>query len=113
MPHSSSTILYWLNAIESIDEEEIIISGKFDLDFSFLTQLPGLELYALAAFIQHEYLTIDQFSRIFNISADDSSLLLGKMNHKGYLQSSGPGYFIPTMFYRPAVQALKVKNILS
>lgn len=108
-----STILHWLNAIESIDEEEITIAGQFDLDFSFLTQLPSIELYALAAFIQHEYLTTEQFSRIFNISIDDSELLLGRMSRKGYLESNGPDFYIPTMFYRPAVRALKLKNILS
>lgn len=108
-----SSLLYWLNAIESFDEEEINIAGRFDLDFSFLMQLPAEELYAIAAFIQHEYLTLEQFSRIFNLAIEDCGLLLGRMIRKGYLENNGTDFYIPALFYRPAAKVLKLKNVLS
>lgn len=105
-------MLFWLRSIKKNVKDRLVVSPLVDFDYSFLHQLPAQELFALAAFLQHDTLTINEFSLIFRQNMQESLLLLNRMTNRGILIYNGNEYVIHPFLYRPIVRALKVKNIL-
>ena len=105
-------ILFWLTAIRNITKEQLVLSPKIEFNHTFLYQLSAKELFTLAALIQHEILDPQEHALIFHQDINDSLLVMNRMLNKGFLQKSEVGYFVHPFLYRPAVKALKSKNIL-
>lgn len=103
----------WLSAIDKIEEEDIYINMEFYFDHQILLNLTHDENFTLAAFIQHEYLTIKEHAKIFHQSEETSDLMINHLHKKGILDLNGNNYVINTLIYRPIIKNLKFKNILN
>ncbi len=106
------TLLFWLRAIQEVTKEQITVHPIINFDFSFLHQLPSDELFAMAAFMQHENLDSEHFSLIFRQNPEKSSLLLSRLYNSGILLKNSRGFYIHPFLYRAVVRTLKLKNIL-
>jgi hypothetical protein len=107
-----SAILFWLSVLQDFDEEKIDVGEKISLDHSHIYQLPPLDLFSLAAFVEHEYLNEEQHALIFNQDLNDSELIISRLYKRGYLEKVGDKYAVYPLLYRPVIKALKSKNIL-
>ncbi|MCB0282964.1 MAG: hypothetical protein KDF60_10325 [Calditrichaeota bacterium] len=107
-----SAILFWLSGINSFEDEKINLSAEIKLDTSLIYRLSSEELFSLAAFIQHEFLSEEQHSAVFNQSIVESRLIISRLVKKGYLGLSGDEYYVHPLLYRPVVKVLRNKNIL-
>jgi len=107
-----TALMFWLNAIDSFTDEQIIIDPTINLDPSFLYQLPKEEIFTLAAFAHHEFLTPSEHALVFKQSADKSLILLRNMHKRGILDVVEENYVIQPFVYRAVIRGLKMKNIL-
>ena len=103
----------WLSAIDKVEEEDIYIDTEFNLDHRIIFNLTNDENFTLAAFIQHEYLTIKEHAKIFHQSEETSKLMINRLYKKGILDLNGNNFVISTFIYRPIIKNLKLKNILN
>lgn len=106
------TMLFWQRAINEVLKDKLIIFPLINFDYSFLYQLPSEDLFTLAAFMQHEILTIEQHAMIFQQDIQTSGLLLNRMLNQGIIQKHPRGLQIHPFFYRAVVRTLTSKNIL-
>jgi hypothetical protein len=107
------TMLFWLSAIQKIEEDTLVVASKILFDDSLFYGLPSEELFTLAVLLQHELLNAEEHAMIFHQEKRQSILLLSRMNKRGILiQRVKDTYQINPLLYRPAVQALKMKNII-
>ena len=70
------------------------------------------DLFSLAAFVEHEYLTEEQHALIFNQDLNESELIISRLYKRGYLEKFDKKYTVYPLLYRPVIKALKSKNIL-
>lgn len=109
----SVTMMFWLSAINRIDQDKMIISSMMNHDFSFLDQLPAEELFTIAALLQHEMMTVEEHAKVFSQEIRQSLLLLNRMTNRGLLyQKSNGNYQINFLLYRAVVRTLSRKNII-
>ena len=107
------TMLFWLSAIQKIEEDTLVVSSRIQFDYSLFYGLPSDELFTLAALLQHEKLNAEEHAMIFHQEKRQSILLINRMNNRGILIEKENGYYqINPLLYRPAVQTLKMKNLL-
>jgi len=105
-------MLYWLISISAVEKDKLHISPGLNLDHSFLYKLPDMELFSLAALLQHESLTALEHSRIFNIELDSSRLLLQRMCNRNMLTCEKDRFTIHRLLFRPVVAVLKNRKII-
>ena len=103
----------WLSSIDKVEDEDIYINTEFNFDHRIILNLTHDENFTLAAFIQHEYLSIKEHAKIFHQSEETSELMINRLYKKGILDLNGNYYVINTFVYRPIIKNLKLKNILN
>ncbi|MBN1407398.1 MAG: ATP-binding protein, partial [Calditrichaceae bacterium] len=103
----------WLSAIDHVEDEDIYVDTEFSLDQLLILNLSNDEYFTLAAFIQHEYLTVKEHAKIFHQSEDASELIINCLFKKGILDLIDNNYLINTFVYRPIIKNLRLKNILN
>ena len=108
----SVAMLFWLNAIQKFENNQMIISPTIELDYAFLGQLSADELFTLGSIIQHELLVVEEHMKIFRQSHQDSLMMLRSLYNRGILEETPGGYRVHPMLYRPVIQVLKQKYIL-
>lgn len=106
------TILYWLKSIISIDKNQLLLTSNLAIDYSFVDQLPGDEVFTLGAIVQHESLTAEDLSRIFYQEIKRSQVLLRALCNKGILVEDSGVFNVHPLLYRAVIQSLKRKYIL-
>jgi hypothetical protein len=109
----TTAILMWLRSIKEFSKDKMVLSTSFDIDFRFLNSLSEDNVLTLSAILYHEIMSPDSHSEIFNQNMDRSRLQLENLEGEGLLVKNGHGYQIHPFIYRPLVQSLKNKNILS
>jgi hypothetical protein len=109
----ATAILVWLRSIKKFSKDKILLSTNFDIDFRFLNRLSEENVLTLSAIVYHEVMSPESHSKIFNQNMDRSRLQLENLEGEGLLVKNGQGYGIHPFIYRPLVQILKKKNILS
>ncbi len=108
-----TALLYWVGSVTySKPDEPMQVLDNIDLDQSFIYQIGADDLYYLAAYIQHEFLTVEEFALIFGIEPSQGKYIIDRMLRRGYLKRAGANYFISALLYRPIVYILKLKNII-
>jgi hypothetical protein len=91
----------------------MVLSTHFDIDFKFLNRLSEENVLTLSAILHHEIMSPESHSVIFNQNMNRSRLQLENLEGEGLLVKNGKGFQIHPFIYRPLVQLLKDKNILS
>jgi len=109
----TTAIIVWLRSIKEFSKDKMVLSSNFNIDFTFLNRLSEDNVLTLSAILHHEIMSPDSHSVIFNQNMDRSRLQLENLEGEGLLVKNGHGYKIHPFIYRPLVQILKSKNILS
>jgi ABC-type lipoprotein export system ATPase subunit len=109
----ATAIMVWLRSIKEFSKDKMVLTANFDIDFRFLNRLSEENVLTLSAIIYHEVMSPESHSAIFNQNMDRSRLQLENLESEGILIKNGSGYLIHPFIYRPLVQILKKKNILS
>jgi hypothetical protein len=109
----ATAIMVWLRSIKKFSKDKMLLSANFDIDFRFLNRLSEDNVLTLSAIVYHEIMSPESHSEIFSQNMDKSRLQLENLEGKGILIKNGSGYQIHPFIYRPLVQILKTKNILS
>jgi hypothetical protein len=109
----ATAIMVWLRSIKEFSKDKMVLSANFDIDFRFLNRLTEENVLTLSAIIYHEVMSPESHSVIFNQNIDRSRLQLENLEGEGILTKNGIGYQIHPFIYRPLVQILKNKNILT
>jgi len=91
----------------------MVLSSNFNVDFRFLNKLSEDNELTLSAILHHEIMSPESHSVIFNQNMDRSRIQLENLEGEGLLVKNGHGFQIHPFIYRPLVQILKNKNILS
>jgi hypothetical protein len=109
----TTAILIWLRSIKEFSKDKMVLSTKFEFDFTFLGRLSEERLLTLCMVLHHEILSPLNHSSVFNQNIDKSILQLENLEGEGLLIKIGVGYQIHPFVYRPLVQILRNMNILS
>ena len=109
----TTAIIVWLRSIKEFSKDKMVLATNFDIDFRFLNLLSEDNVLTLSAILHHEIMSPDSHSVIFNQNMDRSRLQLENLEGEGLLIKNGHGFQIHPFIYRPLVQILKKKNILS
>jgi hypothetical protein len=108
----SLAMLYWVRAIEKIDENTIYVKGIDDLDYSFIKNLPSEALFALQALMLHDGLTLHDFSIVMNEPHEECRKMLMPMLEKGLLIQPHKKYNINPAIYKHLYDYLSSKNYI-
>ncbi len=109
----TTAILIWLRSIKEFSQAKMVLSAKFEFDFSFLDKLSEEKLLTLGSIVYHEIISIENHSIIFTQNIDRSRLQLENLELEGLIIKNCNGYKIHPFIYRPLIKTLKDVNILS
>jgi hypothetical protein len=108
-----TALIEWMSVISyTRPEEPINVNGIFDFDPGLVYLIKNEDLYYLAAFIQHEFLTMNEFASVFRLTPSHAKLILSRLTSKGYLRIQDQNFEVPPRLYHSFVNILKQKNIL-
>ena len=107
-----NAIVLWLNSIMKVEDEKIIMRSYIISEYAFISQLPKDTLFVLAAIIQHDSITIENYMKIFHEDRDSAARMLERLTTNGVLQKKGYGYSIHPFLFKPVVKILKQNNII-
>ena len=107
----SLAFIYWLRAIQKVEEGEIFIQQK-RVNFSFLNSLKTPELTTLHSILIHGGLDLPAHSRSFRWEAESSFRKLMVMTDDGLLEQRDDTYVINPLVYRMLVSQLKSLNFI-
>ncbi|TKI70951.1 hypothetical protein FCU45_00750 [Sulfurimonas crateris] len=108
----SLAMLYWIRAIEKIDEGVVYVKGIDDLDYSFIKTLSYEALFALQALMLHDGLTLHDFSIVMNEPPEECRKMLMPMLEKGLLIQPHKKYNINPAIYKHLHDYLSSKNYI-
>lgn len=108
----SLALLYWVRAIEQMDENVIRVREIDDLDHSFIKNLSSEALFALQALILHDGLTLHDFAIVMNESHEECRKILMPMLEKGLLIQPHNKYNINPAIYKHMHDFLSSKNYI-
>ena len=108
-----TSMIYWISSVVfTKSDEPMQVIDNIDLDPSFTYHISAEDSYYLAAYIQHEFLTMQEFALVFGIELSQARFIIDRLTRRGYLKPINENYYIPPIMYRPIVRMLKVKNII-
>ncbi len=107
-----NSIILWLNSIIQVEDEKIIVGSNIVSEYAFISQLPKETLFILAATIQHDSITVDNFMIIFRSSRITAEKTLERLATSGILQKNGESYNIHPFLFKSVTKVLKQNNIL-
>lgn len=108
----SLAMLYWVRAIEKIDESVVYVKGIDDLDYSFIKNISYEALFALQALMLHDGLTLHDFAIVMNEPHEECRKMLMPMLEKGLLIQPHKKYNINPAIYKHLHDYLSSKNFI-
>ncbi len=108
-----TSMIYWISSVAfTKPDEPMQVIDNIDLDPSFTYHISAEDSYYLAAYIQHEFLTLQEFALVFGVEQSQARFILDRLTRRGYLKQTNDDYFIPPILYRPIIRMLKLRNII-
>lgn len=104
--------LYWVRAIETIDEQTINIKEIDNLDYYFIKNLSVKALFTLQTLLLHDGLTLHDFAIATNESEIECRKMLMPMLERGLLIQEHQKYNINPVIYKPVYDYLSSKNFI-
>ncbi len=104
--------MLWQLSIEEFKKDKVIMRSNLKLNTNFLNNLPEEELFTLEAFLEHEIITIKEYSLVFNETEEKSSQILNRMKNKGLLVETLRGFQIHYLLYKPIVKTMNLTNMI-
>jgi hypothetical protein len=108
----SLSLLFWLRAINEIQERKVCINADFNISDSILKSLSKEKLFVLQSLILHDGLKADDLARTTNFSPAEATQLLQILFDDGVLVKNEDVYLINPFLYRQSVTILKTKNLI-
>jgi len=108
----SVAMLYWLNSINFIENKRLVVSTREPVDLRFLQNLSTDDLFAIVVLIQHETITIEEFSRVLNLTSDEARLILTSLCNRGIVIEKSGRFELHFFLYRPLTRILYEKRLL-
>lgn len=108
----SLSLLYWLRSTNEVTGDTITIGKIHKLDFSFLSGLSTSKILTLNALLTHDGLSVENHSLIFNLTVEQSKLILQLLYDDGIIVKNKEVYVINPILYRQIVNLLQSKNFI-
>lgn len=105
--------LYWLRSTRKVSDESIEIGAINEIDFSFVKTLQGDELFTMQAILQHDGLTIEEFSLVMGKPESAARNMLIPMLEKGLLIRPTKKFNINPIIFKPVVNYLASRNFIN
>ncbi len=105
-------VLLWLNSVKEIENEVIGLQMGIVSEYAFISQLPDIDLFTLAAIVRHDNLSIDYHSLIFRIEGSESARILERLATSGILVKKDEAFLIHPFLFRSVIRTLQRKNLL-
>ena len=111
-----AAIFYWLQSIESVEKNIIVVGAIKEIDLTFLHSLPLNTMVDLGMIVQHGSLTPQTFGGIFHLDPVESRARLVHLLRLGMLrEEEAEGachYSVNPLLYHPVVLELRRRNIV-
>jgi hypothetical protein len=111
-----AAIFYWLQSIQAVEDNVIVIGEIKEIDLTFLQSLPLDTLVDLGMIVQHGSLTPQSFGAIFHIDIVESRGRLVHLRRLGMLREENVEgachYSVNPLLYHPVVLELRRRNIV-
>ncbi|MBN2806320.1 MAG: ATP-binding protein, partial [Prolixibacteraceae bacterium] len=104
---------YWLESIETVNEELVSVRKFVVPDFNFLESLSNDKLYALLLIVLHGKMTIGDFSVIANQTSAQSSRILNILKEDSILVKQGSDFMLNGFLYRHVTRLLITRNLIN
>jgi hypothetical protein len=105
-------MLFWLRTIRGITSDTFTIE-PLSADLIEIGDAFGLDdLFAIAAILQHQDLSVDELALTQNRSASDCRMTLTRLHARRILTVSEGRYSLNAVLLRPLTRRLQSKNIL-
>lgn len=104
--------LYWMRAIEGIEENHLRVGEISDLDYSFIKNLSEDYLFTLQTLLLHDGLILQDFSIAINEPQYTCRNILMPMLEKGLLIQPNKKYNINPVIYKHIYDYLASKNFI-
>ncbi|MBN2571518.1 MAG: hypothetical protein JXA68_05270, partial [Ignavibacteriales bacterium] len=104
--------LFWLRSLELDENNTLQIKSLEEIDFSFLQTLSEIKYFTLMTFLQHNNLSVEEHSKIFHLTIDESKLILLALQDDGILINKGNQFEINFILYHHIIHLLQNKNII-
>jgi hypothetical protein len=105
--------LYWLRSTRKVSDETIEIGVINEIDFTFVKTLQGDELFAMQAILQHDGLTLEEFSLVMGKPENAARNMLVPMLEKGLLIRPKQKFNINPIIFKPVVNYLASRNFIN
>jgi hypothetical protein len=112
-----AAMYYWLQSIESVKDNKIMIKPPSRVVLNELTNLPMIYLLTLAGIMIHGSLTDDEHSAIFNIRVEESNKILNhlynlRLINEDNIEAFANRFFINKFIFKVVEKELTGKKIL-
>ncbi|HEX7091270.1 MAG TPA: ATP-binding protein [Longimicrobiales bacterium] len=102
----------WLRSIAAVEGRTLVLRGPRAIETSFLQDFPLDALHTAAAVILHDGLGVEEHAACFQLSPEQSRLVLAGMADARLLFRADDGtYRINKVLYRPFVRLLRDRNL--
>ncbi len=108
----SLSLNYWLQSIQSIQEDHLEI-GSFEApDFGFLENISPEKAYTLLVIVMHGKISVDQHALIFNQKTEKSFKVLTILSEDSILVKQNEYYILNSILFRNVVRVLENRNLI-
>lgn len=108
----SLALMFWLEAINEIQERNVYVNADFEISSSALNLLSQENLFLIQSLILHDGLRVQDLAKTINYSVDETSQLLQNLQDDNIITKSEDVYMINPILYRRSVNILKTKNLI-
>jgi hypothetical protein len=105
--------LYWLRSTRKVTDDSIEIGAIKEIDFTFIKNLSGDDLFALQALIIHDGLTLEDFSLVMSMPVNTVRNMLTPMLEKGLLIKPKQKYNVNPIIFKPVAGYLASRNFIN
>jgi hypothetical protein len=105
--------LYWLRSTSNMSDETIEIGAINEIDFYFVKSLQADDLFTMQAMLQHDGLTIEEFSLIMGKPDNVARNMLIPMLENGLLIRPKQKFNINPIIFKPVVNYLISRNFIN
>ncbi|WP_020402718.1 ATP-binding protein [Gracilimonas tropica] len=110
--NSSVAMIYWIRSIKEHDETHFCINPFEFGALNRIQELDSEELFALAAFMLHDFLTAEELSMTVHQSLRESQLTASRLSSQSILVEAPHGFSINQLIYRQIARTLKEANYI-
>jgi len=108
----SLSLNYWLQSVQSIQDDQIEIGNFVAPDFGFLENISPEKAYTLLVIVIHGKITVEQHALIFSQKMERSFKVLTILKEDSILVKQGDYFILNGILFRHVVRALKNRNLI-